>query len=655
MLILQAIGLFLVFATFILKDIFGFSEGKILPQLKRPLSWGYWGIGALGVGIAGFVTIWTGCEKIREGAKAETLKIADEGRNIFHDGLLSPAPARVEMSFEKLDRAIEGLRYYPDLAWRLAVAMHDRALGDERVSYGNSPKGCLYFRDGGRVDSCWVREGSKIYVSPPTYKALRCTDVEHLDLWKDTRNRYTELERKLKDFESEDVLSKHYADDISAAARSAGYFRFCDYARFQQGSLEQSDHDWKLALRTATSMPTRHDELEDKIKFLSAVSNQSSDLTCARECSMDEDARPIPASMIVEGGEYYDWRFDSSRSLTGVELENASKSTKEGLTLASCSQTECSGQIRATLTRKASIREAIASWDVRTPPGTMIDVAMTPRIDGNWETPLLVAHWDSTGKSRGSVNSTSEHARIATDTLVVSHPDGADAIRLSITMKSNTPGVSPIVRGIGLSVSGRDTPIVQDLEVPMLSQMTLVEGEKKCSPTAVAMLAGYWSPRASTGWSPRVEDVADGVLDPNYGYGNWSFNVAFVNSSSEGSMRAFVTRLHGVDELATLVTSGVPVVASLNWASGELTGAPIDKTDGHLLLVRGIDSKGDIVVNDPRAEGSNTRRTYLRTEFKRAWRHSHNTVYIVVPSSNKEEYMNILARTGVLRDWPTVR
>ncbi|HEX8111000.1 MAG TPA: C39 family peptidase, partial [Kofleriaceae bacterium] len=384
---------------------------------------------------------------------------------------------------------------------------------------------------------------------------------EQPELWASTRKYYSQLEQELAAFREHDVSNQHYAADVVAAARSVGYFRFCDLARNQQGDPNVIRDDWALALQTAQNMPTRKKELDDKLKFLPALSSSNTDLSCQRECSLDEDAHPIPASMVIEGGEYYEWRFDSNRPLKDIELDNTNRKTGNGISLAVCNQPECTGQVHAVLTRKAAIREAIATWDVSTPPGSSIDIYMTPRIDGKWDSPLLVAHWSNDRAVKTSVNSSSEHARIATDTLVVSHPDGADAIRLSLRLHSRPAAASPLVRSIGLSVSGRDAPIVEDLDVPTISQMAQPDGDKKCSPTSVAMLTGYWASKTPGAWSPTTSDVIDGVFDPAYGWGNWSFNVAYVNSASNGTMRAFVTRLRSLDELATLVTSTRPVMA----------------------------------------------------------------------------------------------
>jgi hypothetical protein len=61
-------------------------------------------------------------------------------------------------------------------------------------------------------------------------------------------------------------------------------------------------------------------------------------------------------------------------------------------------------------------------------------------------------------------------------------------------------------------------------------------------------------------------------------------------------------------------------VASVSFSSGQLSGAPISATNGHLLVIVGFTPSGDVVVNDPAAStDSGVRRTYDRGQFEDAW------------------------------------
>ena len=80
--------------------------------------------------------------------------------------------------------------------------------------------------------------------------------------------------------------------------------------------------------------------------------------------------------------------------------------------------------------------------------------------------------------------------------------------------------------------------------------------------------------------------------------------------------------------------SGVPVVASISWRSGQLAGLPIPASDGHLLVIRGFDALVDVIVNDPAGgDDFRVRCVYHRDQFTRAWLSgSGGVAYLIYPS-----------------------
>jgi hypothetical protein len=145
------------------------------------------------------------------------------------------------------------------------------------------------------------------------------------------------------------------------------------------------------------------------------------------------------------------------------------------------------------------------------------------------------------------------------------------------------------------------------------------------------MVMAYWA-RATNNpqWDVDVATVADGVYDPVYdGCGNWPFNVAY---ASEHGLAGFVRQLPSLTDVELLVKRGVPVIASIAVKPGELDGTPYPKTEGHLLVIRGFSTAGDVIVNDPYAQPGAIRRVYPRAQFERVWQGGSNgTVYIIAP------------------------
>ena len=117
-----------------------------------------------------------------------------------------------------------------------------------------------------------------------------------------------------------------------------------------------------------------------------------------------------------------------------------------------------------------------------------------------------------------------------------------------------------------------------------------------------------------------TSEVAASVLDHASGiYGNWAFNVALAGSLG---LRAEIVRCESFRLVEDEILAGRPVVISHRWSAGELTGAPVTSTDGHLMVVRGFTPEGDVAVNDPAADprrGDSIGRVYRRAEIAHTW------------------------------------
>ena len=116
------------------------------------------------------------------------------------------------------------------------------------------------------------------------------------------------------------------------------------------------------------------------------------------------------------------------------------------------------------------------------------------------------------------------------------------------------------------------------------------------------------------------------------GTGNWPFNTAY---AGRYSLDSFVTRLHNLRDAEAFIKAGIPLVASIAFGKGELDGAPISSTPGHLLVIRGFTAGGRVIVNDPAAASNSTvRRIYSRAQFERAWlKGSGGVVYVIRPTT----------------------
>jgi Peptidase_C39 like family len=293
----------------------------------------------------------------------------------------------------------------------------------------------------------------------------------------------------------------------------------------------------------------------------------------------------------------------------------------------------------------------VPSWEAATPAGTWIELEVRVRSGDAWTPWFSVGVWasDTGSVARHSVNGQRSGAwEVLTDTLQSQGLAFADAYQYRLTLFTEQPGISPLVRGVSVTASdsyshGANLGAVGtgswgwELEVPARSEMVYEGGgEWWCSPASLSMVMAYWAGQIG---APELDQpvpvVAAGTYDHAYqGWGNWPFNTAY---ASAYGLRSTVSRFSSVEQLERWIDSGVPVVASIAWDNSHseqsLSGAPLTSSDGHLLVILGFDSSGNVIVNDPAgSDDSEVRRVYQRDEFARAWfSGSGGIAYLVYP------------------------
>jgi hypothetical protein len=132
-----------------------------------------------------------------------------------------------------------------------------------------------------------------------------------------------------------------------------------------------------------------------------------------------------------------------------------------------------------------------------------------------------------------------------------------------------------------------------------------------CSPTSVAMVLGYWKRPAA------LLDVARETYDPRHDlYGVWP---AAIRAAARRGVHGYLLRFPSWGAAAWCLGQGLPVIASVRYAAGELRGAAIESTGGHLLVLTG--HEGEIVLaNDPAAPtAQEVPRRYLLSDIQQVW------------------------------------
>ncbi len=161
----------------------------------------------------------------------------------------------------------------------------------------------------------------------------------------------------------------------------------------------------------------------------------------------------------------------------------------------------------------------------------------------------------------------------------------------------------------------------QILPISQLEQDT-PHKRRICSPTSLCMALN------ALGYMVKLPDLLPRVFDQTADiYGNWLFNCA---AASQYGAESFFRRFSTLAELAEFITPDSCTVASIAFKKDELPGAPLEKTPGHLVLVRGWEKK-QILVADPAAPSQGTvLRAYPAQAFARAWlANKQGAAYIV--------------------------
>ena len=204
------------------------------------------------------------------------------------------------------------------------------------------------------------------------------------------------------------------------------------------------------------------------------------------------------------------------------------------------------------------------------------------------------------------------------------------ASRLRFTLRQPEPAARHL-----LAVSVRPlemqppTPKVMRAIAPRPPAISQMQGpraiqQRICSPTALAMTLK--AADAGIDWLEVVEGCFD---QRTQSYGCWP--MAIRCAAGFGRLGA-VEALPGWEAAIQVLRAGLPIVASIDFAAGELPGAPLSKTAGHLVTCYGVDGDA-VLVNDPAAgDAAGVPRRYDLEAFSRAWLRRRGAAYIMPTS-----------------------
>jgi hypothetical protein len=218
------------------------------------------------------------------------------------------------------------------------------------------------------------------------------------------------------------------------------------------------------------------------------------------------------------------------------------------------------------------------------------------------------------------------------DVFVASVP--LESIRLRLRLRApDVPAVLGCPWMVTLCASDggvvdRSAPIAggsTTIAVPPLSQFEEDSDlrQRVCSPTSVAMVLQHWGRQVS------VAELAAEMFHPDLDlYGVW---LCAIQAAARRGIPGYLLRFPDWASAWWCLAHGLPIVASIRYTAGEVTGAAIARTPGHLLVLTGVDD-GDVLVNDPAAPArAAVPRRYRLDEITRVWLDRSGVGYVFCP------------------------
>jgi len=281
----------------------------------------------------------------------------------------------------------------------------------------------------------------------------------------------------------------------------------------------------------------------------------------------------------------------------------------------------------------AAFDDVVGSFAADVPPDGEVELSVKVRAGAGW------TEWYSLGTRRGDGFASApkvEDAAAVLDVDELKLKAKATAVRYRLKLRQGSGSI--LLRSIALALSDGDAPAAppaastgawtRELALTPRSQHDADEKLRHdvCSPTSLAMVLEFWGRRKTT------EEVALAVRDRGASdlFGNWPANATYAASLG---LDARVARLESIAGLEAEIAAGRPVVVSVTFKDGELRGAPIHRTNGHLMVVVGFTKEGDVIALDPSAHASaEARRVYARADFHKAWRvNKRGLAYVIGP------------------------
>lgn len=212
-------------------------------------------------------------------------------------------------------------------------------------------------------------------------------------------------------------------------------------------------------------------------------------------------------------------------------------------------------------------------------------------------------------------------AKVVIDNIVATKPVTAVRYRVFLHGSGSSPSLALFALAFRFSPPDPGSDLDGDLLKKMVSMNVPFRSQKSeakeissriCCPTSTSMVLEY------LGVNRPTAEIASMLYSREHDlYGIWWRPPQLAcQLGLKGWVRLFSTWR----DVQHTLSEGQPIIASIAYAKGTLTGAPCPGTKGHIVVITGLTENGDVCVNDPAgASPEKGRVVYNRLEFGKAW------------------------------------
>ena len=217
-------------------------------------------------------------------------------------------------------------------------------------------------------------------------------------------------------------------------------------------------------------------------------------------------------------------------------------------------------------------------------------------------------------------------------TLFTILPHHTPTLRLMAVCASDTKIKIPYVPYLK---DGKQKPWMRSIPVRWRSQIIedpSIAGSI-CGPTSLSQALEYWECKI-----PTADVAAEAYDETNHIFGNWPF---LAQAAAQHGFQAWTIRCKDFSPIEREIAEGHPIILSLQFSKGELSNGPIESTNGHLVLCVGMNSDGDLLVNDSAStDPIFSHRVYKRDEISKIWLSNKGGAAICIHPRRKDIAIN---------------